>query len=89
MFMLEGELEVQCGDRVFRVGPGDLAFLPRGIPNRYMNPGSEPAKFVYITSPAGFERLVGETSKIMARGEPSPDELRAAAQRHQVEFLPE
>lgn len=87
MYLLEGELEVQCGDRVFRVGPGDLVFLPRGVPNRYVNCGSEPAKFVYITSPGGFERLVGETSKIMASGAPDPEKLHAAAQRHQIEFL--
>ena len=32
-YVLEGEHIVQCGDQEFRLGPGGLVFLPRGIPH--------------------------------------------------------
>ena len=33
--VLEGEHVVQCGDAEFRLGPGGLIFLPRGIPHAH------------------------------------------------------
>ena len=37
MYILEGEYEIQCGDRTIRATKGTFVFLPRGIPNRFEN----------------------------------------------------
>src|SRR5438105_1428626 len=62
MYILEGEYEIQCGNQVFRATSGTFVFLPRDIPNRYQNLGDVPGKFLYITSPGGFEKLIEQTS---------------------------
>ena len=40
-YILEGDHVVQCGDDEFRLAPGGMAFLPRGVPHsqRRVEPG--------------------------------------------------
>ena len=61
MYILEGEYEIQCGDDVFQATAGTFVFLPRDVPNRYQNVGDAPGRFLYITSPGGFEKLFHKT----------------------------
>ena len=37
MYILEGEYEIQCGDRTIHAARGAFVFLPRGVPNRFEN----------------------------------------------------
>jgi mannose-6-phosphate isomerase-like protein (cupin superfamily) len=87
MYILEGEYEIQCGDQVIRATPGVFIFLPRDTPNRYQNIGNTPGQFLFITSPGGFERLIAETSVLMADGQPDMQQVHAAGRRHGVEFV--
>jgi len=87
MYILEGEYEIQCGDRVFRAAPGTFAFLPRGIPNRYQNLGDEPGRFIHITSPGGFEKLVEQTSLLGEGGPPDMQQVKENAKKYGVEFM--
>jgi len=87
MYILEGEYEIQCGDQLIRATPGFFVFLPRDTPNRYQNTGDTPGKFLFITSPGGFEKLIAETSALTLSGQPDMREMEAAAQRHGVEFV--
>ena len=34
-YVVEGEHVYQCSDEEFRAGPGDLVFLPRGVPHAH------------------------------------------------------
>lgn len=87
MYILEGEYEIQCGDQVFRAIPGTFAFLPKNVPNRYQNVGDTPGKFLYITSPGGFEKLVEQTSVLMSSESPDMQKVQEAGQRHGIEFI--
>ena len=87
MYILEGEYEIQCGEKVFRATQGVFVFVPRDTPNSYRNCGDTPGKFLYITSPGGFEKLVAETSDLTAGGQPNMSQVQAVAQRHGVGFL--
>ena len=55
-YILEGELTFQVEDRLLTAGPGDLAFAPRNVPHTFANRSGEPARYVIVCTPAGFER---------------------------------
>ena len=55
-FIVEGELTFQLGDRLMNVGVGGLAFAPGGTPHTVANLSAQPARYVLVCTPAGFER---------------------------------
>jgi quercetin dioxygenase-like cupin family protein len=57
-YVLEGELTLFVGDREIRLGAGECAVAPRGIPHVY-RVDSEQARWLGIASPT-FERFVAE-----------------------------
>ena len=42
-FVIEGEIGVRIGDRVFTAGPGAYVVKPRGVPHTFWNCGPAPA----------------------------------------------
>jgi mannose-6-phosphate isomerase-like protein (cupin superfamily) len=58
--VLEGQYEVRVGHDVVMVTAGDYAFIPRGTPHTYRNPGPAPARLVNIISPPDGVRLLAE-----------------------------
>ncbi len=58
-YLIDGAIEVSCGDRQWTVGPGGFVFLPRGIPHSFIV-SAGPVRGLQITTPAGFERFIGE-----------------------------
>jgi mannose-6-phosphate isomerase-like protein (cupin superfamily) len=87
MYILQGEYEIECGDHLIRVGAGAFVFLPKYVPNRYQNLGDTPGKFLYITSPAGFEKVVEKTSALMGSSGPDMQRVKATAHDHGIDFL--
>ena len=74
-FVLEGEVGVHIGDKVFRAEPGAYVVKPRGVPHAFWNAGRAPARILEIISPAGFERYFREVAEVLAAGGP-PDLAR-------------
>jgi hypothetical protein len=62
-------------------------FLPRAVPNRYRNIRTTPGKFLHITSPGGFERLVEETSQLATSRPVDMQKVRDTARKHGMEFV--
>ena len=58
-YLLEGEMDVECGDRSWTLGPGAFVFLPHGIPHSFVVTDG-PVRGLQITSPAGFEHYISE-----------------------------
>ena len=56
-YVLEGELDVQCGDRRFTASSGTVAVFPRDIPHTFHNRSATPSRVVVIIMPGGFEQL--------------------------------
>lgn len=54
-YVLEGHVGVQLGAEVLEAGPGQLLFKPRGLAHAFWNAVDEPARFLELISPAGFE----------------------------------
>ncbi len=73
--------ESETGESVLRGGPGSFMFVPAGCPHAFFNPGSEPARMLFLVSPAGHEIYLQELTELLAAGGP-PDQAEIAALRH-------
>jgi quercetin dioxygenase-like cupin family protein len=54
-YVLDGEHEFICGAETFHLGPGGVAFLPRGIPHAHRRLVPGVGRLMCITTPGGFE----------------------------------
>jgi quercetin dioxygenase-like cupin family protein len=54
-YVLEGELDLRCGDKTVRGGPGTFVFVPPGAAHAFGNSGSSPGRMLLITAPPGHE----------------------------------
>ncbi len=54
--VLEGELVLRVGDTQLTRTAGQSAVAPRGVPHALANPSPEPARYLLVCTPAGFER---------------------------------
>lgn len=79
LYVLTGSYTVTCGDDEFRVGPGGLVHLPRGVPHRYVA-GPEGGEKLVLGHPAGLEQFFDDWDA----GEAEMQEL---GRRHGIEFL--
>src|SRR5947209_1061131 len=69
-YMLGGSLAFRVGDDTREGGPGTVAHIPRGAPHTFANPSEEPAHFLVIVTPAGFEAYFEAlAARIADRGE--------------------
>jgi len=59
IYFLEGEFEVQLGDRRFDAAPGEFVFIPRLTPHTWQTVSAAPGRFLAGFNPAspGFEEL--------------------------------
>jgi quercetin dioxygenase-like cupin family protein len=86
-FVLEGELTAQIGTEVIAVPAGTLLLKPRGVPHTVWNATTQPARFLEIISPAGFENYFVELAEILAQpGPPDLDRIVVLAQKYGIEF---
>jgi mannose-6-phosphate isomerase-like protein (cupin superfamily) len=75
-YVLEGELDLRCGERIVRGGPGTCVFVPPGAAHAFGNSGSAPGRMLLITAPPGHERYFDELRDLIAKGgKPDPDAL--------------
>lgn len=49
--MIQGRLRLTVGDEVREIGPGDMWFVPSGVPHGGQTLGDEPVIFVDVYSP--------------------------------------
>ena len=85
-YVLEGRVGLLIGDEVVEARPGDLVFKPRGIPHAFWNATDEPARFLEIISPAGFERYFAEAEALFAPGEPDMEAFATLCERYGLDM---
>ena len=85
-FVLEGRVGLMIGDDELEAGPGDLVLKPRGVPHAFWNATDEPARFLEIISPAGFERYFAEAAEMFAPGEPDMEAFAALSERYGLDM---
>jgi len=86
MYILEGEYEIQCGDRTIHATKGTFVFLPRDVPNRFENVTDAPGSYIYITSPGGFETFMDQMSKATAGDSVDMNKAPAIFRNHGIEM---
>jgi quercetin dioxygenase-like cupin family protein len=64
-YVLEGELEVTVGSSTRTVRASEAIFKPRGVPHSFALAGDEPARFLEIIAPAGFDGYFRALAKIV------------------------
>ena len=61
-YLLAGRMRFEIGDETFIAQPGDLVFMPRGIPHQ-MQLLTETIHALILISPAGFEQYFWQLSE--------------------------
>ncbi len=54
LFVAEGELEAQIGDRKFQMRAGDSAIVPKNAPHRFENRSASPAVTFNVYAPKAY-----------------------------------
>lgn len=86
-FVLEGRVGLLLGEDVLEAGVGDLVFKPRGEPHAFWNATDEPARFLEIISPGGFEQYFAEAAVMFpAAGEPDMEAFAEPSARYGLEM---
>jgi quercetin dioxygenase-like cupin family protein len=70
--VLEGELTFQVEQDLITKLSGEFAFVPRGVPHTLANRSGEPARYLLICTPAGFERSFARRAAEQDGLEPRP-----------------
>ena len=86
-YVLDGEHEFVSGDRTFRLGPGGVVFLPRGIPHAHRRLVPGVGRLLCITAPAGFERFFRSLAEAARSGEPPETAYARASELAGITWL--
>jgi len=82
VYVLEGALTFFWGSERREAVAGSYFYQPRGTPHGFRVDGKEPARILYMTFPAGFDRFVIEQELPAPKSEPEMD-----AARYKIEIL--
>jgi DNA-binding transcriptional MerR regulator len=92
IYVVEGELEFELGEKRFRVGTGECVFIPRKVPHAWASVSGKPCKTLDVYQPAGkIEEFFRELGKYS--GEPYVhqalrfDELAGLFRDHGMDLL--
>jgi quercetin dioxygenase-like cupin family protein len=80
-YVVKGRLLFQVGADKSEAPAGTFLFIPRGTPHAFLNPTTEPATYIVIISPPGFEKYFEERALAVDSDLP-PEALRAISKRH-------
>jgi len=85
-YVLEGRFHFEAGGLEFEAGPGDLVFLPRGVPHGWTIEETG-ARTLWVASPGGIDGLFTEIGNPTDRPElpPAWDELPLERMREVLE----
>ena len=74
-YVLEGELEFPIAGGTTRAGPGTMLSAPRGAIHAFPVAIGEPARFLNMHTPGGFETYMREMVARRERGEPLDEDF--------------
>jgi mannose-6-phosphate isomerase-like protein (cupin superfamily) len=86
-YILEGRLEMQCGQRAFTAEAGAMVVIPRGIPHAFHNPAKTPIRFLNLFIPGGFDEFVAELNQLPPEDAADEDKRNVIRRKYGVELL--
>jgi quercetin dioxygenase-like cupin family protein len=82
-YVLEGELDLRCGDKTVRAGPGTFVFVPPGSAHAFGNSTDKPGRMLLLTAPPGHEKYFDELRDLVAAGgKPDPEKLAKLREKY-------
>jgi mannose-6-phosphate isomerase-like protein (cupin superfamily) len=85
--VVAGTLRCEIGERAVTAGPGAVVLVPKGTPHTLANVGPEPARFLVILAPPGFEGYWREVAALLGtmQGAPDPATLLTLQAKYHME----
>ncbi len=71
-YVVEGEVQFLVGDRLELAPAGTCLMVPRGAAHTFNNPGSAPARFLWIETKGGREGMFADIAEALPR-DAAPD----------------
>jgi quercetin dioxygenase-like cupin family protein len=90
LYVVEGEIELTCGDETLTASAGDFVYTPRDVPHKYAVVGERAARVLLLFSRPGFESFFAEAGTPLdapPAGPPDPAELQRLVARYDLELL--
>lgn len=84
--VLEGQLKITVGDQSTVLNPGDLGFLPRGIPHAWEVVGEQKTRALLSIFPSGLEHMFEDLSKL-PQGPPDLELVAKIVGKYGVSFV--
>ena len=89
-YVLEGEIELICGEQTLRASAGDFVYTPQNVPHKYTVVSDRPARILLMFSRPGFERFFLEGGTPFGQppaAPPDPTELQRLVAKYDLELL--
>jgi len=92
IYVIDGELEFEVGEKRFRVGAGGSVFIPRKVPHGWAGMKGTPSKIINVYQPAGkmeefFRELGKYNAKPYVHESLSIDEFRLLFHDHGMDLV--
>lgn len=71
--VLEGRMRFRVGDRFHTAIPGEIVFASRRLTHGFSNPFDEPARYVAVLTPSGYEDYFTKVADHVSRTGAMPD----------------
>ena len=86
-YVLEGQHVIQVGEEEFLVGPGDIAFAPRGVPHAQRRVVERTGRYLCLFSPAGFEGFFRDLADAERNRADMPNAYATASKKYGITWL--
>jgi mannose-6-phosphate isomerase-like protein (cupin superfamily) len=86
-YILEGRLDMQCGERAFSAETGAMVHVPRTVPHAFRNRSQAPVRFLNVFTPGGFDELVAELRALSPEDAADSDKRDAIRAKYGIRFL--
>jgi mannose-6-phosphate isomerase-like protein (cupin superfamily) len=86
-YILQGTIELTCGDQTATVTAGDFVYAPRGVPHKYVVTGQEPVRMLLLFSRPGFESFFAEAGAPLDDRAPGSGLTPAVLDKYNLELL--
>lgn len=89
-YILDGAIELTCGDQSLTATAGDFVYTPRDVPHKYAVVGDRPARVLLIFSRPGFEGFFLEGGTPIDQppaGPPDAEALQQLVAKYDMELL--
>ncbi|MGW1290934.1 cupin domain-containing protein [Streptomyces sp. NPDC001118] len=90
IYVLDGVLEIEFGDRKYSATKGTFALLPRGVPHSLRRASDPPPRVLQISSPGGWEHYVEDLIEagpaVFTDGQLDPAKINPIAAKHHISY---